>query len=238
MERISLEKVLNNAKSGRAISPAGIRNAASGLLALKVNDLVTPCSEEDGPAWADEFCSLANLPDGEIPYIKAVRHINMQLDSTVPTLISDLFMFISSLGFLGSDTVKQWTGLCAEDALREAGMQEEFEIWLSGDAGEWEREKGRAPSIRDILMACFDAFDETGVEDLNICSVDMSDGLADIVKDNDHSAPFERSADVMGLENFDDDIQEDFKAGYSMLICKWIWLVMVEAPYKVCMRHD
>ncbi|MBO4374176.1 MAG: hypothetical protein J5829_03630 [Lachnospiraceae bacterium] len=237
MERISIDKVISNARTGRAISPVGIRSAALKLLSTPIDKLVKPVRDDCGPEWKDEFCGFAHLSNPGKPYIEAVRHINSQLDSGFPRLTSDLFLFMSGLGYLANDPIKPWLAMCAEDALKEAGMDKEFELWLAADAREWEKENGRVPSIRNILIETFDGFGDMGKEKMDISCDDLTDELAEKVSLDEYSEPFSRTDHMLGLSYSKEEIRQDFATYYTRLFCKWMLLIMVEAPYRIYLRE-
>ena len=80
MERRSLDEILANVKTGRAISPAGIINAAKNLMYTPVRELTNEVfNDGEDPCWVGEYAKISGIGDVSRTYVESLMSIRMQL---------------------------------------------------------------------------------------------------------------------------------------------------------------
>lgn len=226
MERKKLDVILHSIETGRAISPAGIRNAAVTLMETKVPAMVK------GEYDAREFWTITLFNyafpvrlDGKYWDIvggiekQAVLHKDMS---------GELFMMLASLHQWGSDNVKRWLSFGVEDVMREAGLTVQYENWFSREAEMWEKEYGKVPSVADIMKITYELewFEQRKVRPYEEQPEDyFPDHIAE---------PFRRTWRELGVNSTPSGRDmENAKQKYINLASTWIWLLMVEAPGRI-----
>ncbi len=226
MKRKSLNDIMNSIKTGRAISPAGVRNAAVALMETMVPAMVE--ADYDGR----EFWTITLLG-----FVKPVRMARTYWDAVGGMesqavfhyeMPGELFMSLASLHKWGSESVKRWMSFSVEDVMHEAGMDVQYEQWFQREAKMWEKEYGKVPSVNDIMKIGFD------LEWFEQFKVKPYIERADFFYSEKISNPFHRDWAELGVKPLCLKTSlEGAKYKYTRLVCTWIWLLMVEAPGRI-----
>lgn len=77
MERKSLDEIILNAQTGRAISPAGVINAAIDMMNTPIRDMVTQNLSGEELDWAYDFAQYIELDEVTLPYSKVYEKVEM-----------------------------------------------------------------------------------------------------------------------------------------------------------------
>ena len=226
MERKNLNDILHSIETGRAISPAGIRNAAVALMEMKVPRMVE--SDYDGR----EFWTITLFK-----YVKPVRFDGTYWDAVGgiekqavlhEDMSGELFMILAGLYQWGSDNVRRWLSFGVEDVMREAGLDVQYEKWFSREAKMWEAEYGKVPSVADIMKITYELgwFEQRKVRPYEEQPKDYFPYYI--------AEPFRRTWRELGVNStpLGRDM-ENAKQKYINLASTWIWLLMVEAPGRI-----
>ncbi|MCR5598727.1 MAG: hypothetical protein K6G19_11190 [Lachnospiraceae bacterium] len=226
MKRKNLDDILHSARTGRAISPAGVRKAAVALMETMIPRMVD--SDYEGREfWTITLFGFAkpvrerrNYWDGVGGMEKqAVLHEDMS---------GELFWMLASLHQWGSESVKRWMSLSVEDVMREAGLVSLYEEWFQKEAVMWETEYGKVPSVGDIMKITYELewFEQRKVRPY----MEQPKGYFP-----DHIAePFRRTWRELGVNSTPSGRDmENAKQKYINLASTWIWLLMVEAPGRI-----
>ena len=226
MERKNLNDILHSIETGRAISPAGIRNVAVALMEMKVPRMVE--SDYDGREfWTITLFKYAKPVRFDGTYWDAVGGIEKQA-VLHEDMSGELFMILAGLYQWGSDNVRRWLSFGVEDVMREAGLDVQYEKWFSREAKMWEAEYGKVPSVGDIMKITYELewFEQRKVRPYMEQPKDyFPDHIAE---------PFRRTWRELGVNSTPSGRDmENAKQKYINLASTWIWLLMVEAPGRI-----
>ncbi|MCR4640538.1 MAG: hypothetical protein K5697_00730 [Lachnospiraceae bacterium] len=234
MERMSLDKVLQNVKEGRAISPFGISNLAHRLMNTPLDSMMEKKDREESEnnVWLEivRRCSGTEGVDAVRTYGDLAGHL-MALQAKGQHLNTTVLLFLEYLLLDEGKDLKCWLKMSVRDVLSEAGMEKEQRDWFESDLAAWEELCGKTPSVREVLRVCrkkTSYFPDPGIdadpdsEDAGLCIPDKT------------RIPFERSARDYGLRR---DCPEEivrYERTIVRLQCVWIWMLMVKAPLRIC----
>ncbi len=226
MKRKNLDDILHSVRTGRAISPAGVRKAAVALMETMIPRMVD--SDYEGREfWTITLFGFAKPVRERRNYWDAVGGMEKQA-VLHEDMSGELFWMLASLHQWGSESVKRWMSLSVEDVMREAGLVSLYEEWFQKEAVMWETEYGKAPSVGDIMKIAWelDWYEERKVQPYMEWSEDLfPENLTE---------PFRRTWRELGLKPLTlESAVEEAKHKYICLNCTWIWLLMVEAPGRI-----
>lgn len=163
-QRISLDHVLATASRGCAISEEYVLSAIESFFELPMESILYPAEGRD--YWDHFRESLAIDAEG-----KTVKEVMRFLSGHFRNRVSQAQ--ITLLGFPGTffkqslkkcgdgpevqvyrDKVLPFFRLTVEDYMRALGATELYELWFAKDATLWEKDKGKAPTIGDLMLYC------------------------------------------------------------------------------------
>ncbi len=226
MERKNLNDILHSIETGRAISPAGVRNAAVALMEMNVPRMVE--SDYDGREfWTITLFKYAKPVRFDGTYWDAVGGIEKQA-VLHEDMSGELFMILAGLYQWGSDNVRRWLSFGVEDVMREAGLDVQYEKWFSREAKMWEAEYGKVPSVGDIMKITYELEWYEGLK-VRPYMEQPEEFFPDQI-----SEPFRRTWQELGVKQLTlKSTMEKARHRYISLTSTWIWLLMVEAPGKI-----
>lgn len=230
MERRSLDEILANVKTGRAISPAGIINAAKNLMYTPVRELTNEVfNDGEDPCWVGEYAKISGIGDVSRTYVESLMSIRKEFERGYVT--SSLYMLLSALKMGGSKTVRMWMKISIEDVMKVAGLETYFDTWLKEDVRLWEENEGVAPNIGNLMEICFYSFGKECNEEQYVLPVGEQKEY--LFKENHVTTPFIRYEEDVSLWMAGENVREHFCRNYTCLVCEWVWLLMHYAPLAI-----
>ena len=226
MKRKNLDDILHSVRTGRAISPAGVRKAAVALMETMIPRMVD--SDYEGREfWTITLFGFAKPVRERRNYWDVVGGMEKQA-VLHEDMSGELFWMLASLHQWGSESVKRWMSLSVEDVMREAGLVSLYEEWSQKEAVMWEAEYGKVPSVGDIMKITYELewFEQRKVRPYMEQPKDyFPDHIAE---------PFRRTWRELGVNSTPSGRDmENAKQKYINLASTWIWLLMVDAPGRI-----
>ena len=226
MKRKNLDDILHSVRTGRAISPAGVRKAAVALMETMIPRMVD--SDYEGREfWTITLFGFAKPVRERRNYWDVVGGMEKQA-VLHEDMSGELFWMLASLHQWGSESVKRWMSLSVEDVMREAGLVSLYEEWFQKEAVMWEAEYGKVPSVGDIMKITYELewFEQRKVRPYMEQPKDyFPDHIAE---------PFRRTWRELGVNSTPSGRDmENAKQKYINLASTWIWLLMVDAPGRI-----
>ncbi len=226
MKRKNLDDILHSVRTGRAISPAGVRKAAVALMETMIPRMVD--SDYEGREfWTITLFGFAKPVRERRNYWDVVGGMEKQA-VLHEDMSGELFWMLASLHQWGSESVKRWMSLSVEDVMREAGLVSLYEEWFQKEAVMWEAEYGKVPSVGDIMKITYELewFEQRKVR---LYMEQPKDYFPDHIAE-----PFRRTWRELGVNSTPSGRDmENAKQKYINLASTWIWLLIVEAPGRI-----
>ena len=231
MERKSLDEIINNAQTGRAISPAGVINAAVDMMNTPIREMVNTNLTGDELDWAYDFAQYIELNEVTLPYSKVYEKVEMVQIIAYP--YSNVFLYLAGMALGPGKQADRWLRVSIEDAMTEAGMEKEFDIWFKEDVRLWEKIHGKAPRIGKLMQIIFDAFAADAKEHEMVNP--LVEKESELFPGCRVTEPFIRHEEDILFKNPPGSKKREvsFNERYTRLVCTWVWLLMLKAPMAI-----
>ena len=223
-DRKTLKEILRKSKDGSGPDSNEISQITQNLMLSRGISMLDPyCKDWDlmtCGSWFKFLCHAAKLPVKEYSYCFIVhRFAELAAKGELDT---DCVMVLSSLSHVCGKTVKPYMKIPVAKLLKEAGLEDIYDMWFRRDTELYRELKGRDVTVGFVLLAsflmthfCDDGAKPVSLDVLNKKPADTEEPLI----------PFKRMK-----REIEDPDREGVIAGYVIV---WTWVLLVMAPLQI-----
>ena len=221
-ERNNLKEILQRSREGRMFDQEGLRKVVQNFLYTPFPEVILSNSNGyniEAFEWSKAILESVGLPNREYSYLYLIRR--MKELSEAGGVDEDALFYLTSICFVPGKAAGFYMGIAVEDLIKEAGLEDLYNVWLKQDVDLYREQKGREPSVRTVLQNCMANY----IWLKNSKKIKGEDVFSFPVMTKEVIKPFCRLREAEETETIRD------------LTFAWVWILMVQAPECILMKN-